>query len=169
MERSEPPESARALTWAMILDGLGEPGHAAPYALRAMEAEPSETAASLAVRVLAKAGRFDEAAAVADRFAWPKPSQQEAARGEIAFARGDWEAAARHYAQAFDKGSAPGDAYNAACSWARAGDRAQALAWVERALKAGFADLQQLQTDDDLAILRGSPELERLLGSVPRA
>ena len=169
LERSEPPEAARALTWAMVLDALESPGQAAPYALRAVEVEPSDTAASLAARVLAGAGQIPEALTLVDRFGWSRPAAKESAFGEIAFAQGGFRDAARRYATAFDLGGAAGDAFNAACSHARAGSRAEALSWVERALKAGFDDLGQLRSDPDLATLQGDSELERLIASIPKA
>ncbi|HEY3451474.1 MAG TPA: site-2 protease family protein [Myxococcales bacterium] len=169
LERSEPPDAARALTWAMVLDSLGEPGQAAPHALRAVEVEPSDTAAALAARVLAAARRIPEALTLVDRFGWSKPAAKESAFGEIAFAQGGFRDAARRYAAAFELGGAAGDAFNTACSHARAGNRSDALAWIERALKAGFDDLGQLRSDPDLATLQGDPELERLIASVPKA
>ena len=169
LERSEPPDAARALTWAMVLDALGEAERAAPYALRSVEVEPSDTAASLAARVLAESKRVPEALTLVDRFGWSRPAAAQAAFGEIAFAQGGFRDAARRYGAAFDLGGAAGDAFNAACSYARAEDKANALAWIERALKAGFDDLGQLRADPDLALLQGDPDLERLLGAVPRA
>ena len=169
LERSEPPEAARPLTWAMVLEALGEPNQASPYALRAIEVEPSETAASLAVRVLSAARRFDEARAVVEKFPWQREAAREAAQAELDFAHGDFAEAARHYQAAFEQGGAAGDAYNVACSQARAGSRELALAWLERALKAGFDDRDRIREDKDLALLHGSPELERLLGGAPHA
>lgn len=163
LERTEPPDAARPLTWALVLESLGEKGRAVPHAVRALEVEPSETAAALAVRLLASEARFGEALSIAERFAWPRPAARAAALGEVAFAQGGFPDAARHYAAAFELSGAAGDAYNAACSHARAGARAQACAWLERALGAGLDDPGQLATDPDLASLRGDPEFERLL------
>jgi tetratricopeptide (TPR) repeat protein len=169
LERSEPPMAARALTWAMVLEALGDHDHAAPYALRAVEVEPSETAASLAVKVLAKAGKVADALAVAQRFEWSRPAQKEGALAEVAFAQGAFADAAVHYGAAFELSGVAADAYNAACSLARAGARAEALGFIARALKAGLDDPEQIRSDPDFASLKGEPELERLLASVPRA
>lgn len=169
LERSEPPEAARALTWAMVLEALESFDQAVPYALRAVEVEPSDTAASLAARLMACAGQIPGALTLTDRFAWSRPAAKESAFGEIAFAQGGFPDAARRFGAAFELGGAPGDAFNAACSHARAGAREQAFQWIERALKAGFDDLDQLRADPDLASLQGDPELDRLLAAVPRA
>lgn len=163
LERSEPPESARALTWAMVLEAIEEPNRASPYALRAVEVEPSETSAALAVRVLAAAGRHTEALSVTERFPWPRPAARELALGEVAYAQGAFAHAARHYQSAFEQGASPRDAFFAGCAHARAGNRAEALAWLGRAVEAGFDDPDQLRGDSDLASLQGDPELAQLV------
>lgn len=74
--------------------------------------------------------------------------------------------AALFYAERFDAAAALGaslferfgeaeDAYNAACSHSRAGRADEGLSWLERAVDAGFDDLAQLESDDDLAAVRG--------------
>lgn len=45
-------------------------------------------------------------------------------------------------------------AYNTACGWARAGELEAGLAALERAAAAGFSDLELLDGDEDLALLR---------------
>lgn len=169
LERSEPPEAARAVTWAMVLDSLGEVEQAAPYALRAVEVEPSDTAAALAARLTAKAGHDAEAQAIVARFGWSRPAAKESALGEVELAQRRFERAAMHFGAAFELGGAARDAYDTARSHARAGARPEALRWIERAIKAGFDDLGQLHTDPDFATLRGDPELERVLAAIPKA
>jgi Zn-dependent protease len=46
------------------------------------------------------------------------------------------------------------DAYNTACSHARAGRALEGLGWLERALDAGYDDLDHLEADQDLAEVR---------------
>jgi hypothetical protein len=53
--------------------------------------------------------------------------------------------------------------YNAACSWARAGETDNAFRNLSRATKAGWDDLTQLKTDPDLASLRPDKRWPRLL------
>ncbi len=163
LERSEPPESARALTFAMVLDALGDRVRALPYALRAVEVEPSETSANLAVRLLAATGDTERSMALAKSFAWSRPAARSSALGEAAFAQGAFAAAAEHYAAAFEATSQGGDAYSAACSFARAGDRVQAHAWLRRAFASGFDDLDHLLSDPDLVSVKDDPEVRALV------
>jgi Zn-dependent protease len=59
----------------------------------------------------------------------------------------------------FELGLDPaGDAYNVACTYARLGDRDNALAWLKRALDQGFDDAAVIDRDDDLDTLRGTDE-----------
>lgn len=45
--------------------------------------------------------------------------------------------------------------YNAACVYALRGEKDAAFAWLDKAIAAGFANPQQLQTDSDMDKLRG--------------
>lgn len=167
LERTEPPDAARALTWAMVLDALEERSRAVPYALRALEAEPSDTAANMAIRLLAVTGSWEQATALAQSFAWQRPGSRDASLGEAAFSRGSFTAAAEYYAAAFAATGQAGEAYNAACSHARAGNRADAHAWLRRAVAAGLKDPDQILADPDLASLKGDPELDALFPQEP--
>jgi thioredoxin-like negative regulator of GroEL len=53
-------------------------------------------------------------------------------------------------------------AYNAACSFARAGRPTEAVAWLERAIAAGYRDPVQMEADPDLDSLRGVQEYRTL-------
>jgi Zn-dependent protease len=167
LERTEPPEAARALTWAMVLDAIEERSRALPYALRALETEPSETAANLAIRLHAMTGGWEKAMALAHSFAWQRPGSRDASLGEAAFSRGAFTTAAEHYAAAFAATGQPGEAYNAACSHARSGNRGDAHAWLRRAVGAGLKDPDQILADPDLASLKGDPELDALFRQSP--
>jgi hypothetical protein len=68
--------------------------------------------------------------------------------------------------QAFALPGAPvsaGAFYNAACSWARAGETNNAFRNLERATAAGWDNLTQLKTDEDLASLHPDKRWPRLL------
>lgn len=53
--------------------------------------------------------------------------------------------------------------YNLACSYALTGNKADALAALERAVELGYRDLDHLKGDRDLEMLRGEPRFTRLL------
>lgn len=63
-------------------------------------------------------------------------------------------------------GKAPLDLYNAACGYALIGRTDDALGLLERAVAAGFRDKRLLETDTDLASLRGSPRYQALLAGL---
>jgi hypothetical protein len=75
-----------------------------------------------------------------------------------------------HYAERFEPAAAVGEvafgsagaaqaqvAFDAACSWSRAGDADRALGWVERAIEAGFRAPALLDGEPDLGSVRAHP------------
>ncbi|WPB79344.1 DUF6624 domain-containing protein [Archangium violaceum] len=67
------------------------------------------------------------------------------------------------YRQAWEQGvRTEGMSYNAACAAALAGEKAEALTWLERAADAGFAEPGHLRQDEDLASLREEPAFARI-------
>lgn len=54
-------------------------------------------------------------------------------------------------------------AYNVACGYALAGQKEEALDWLELSVKTGFAKIDHLRTDPDLDSLRGEKRYKRLL------
>jgi serine/threonine protein kinase/tetratricopeptide (TPR) repeat protein len=52
--------------------------------------------------------------------------------------------------------------YNCACTYAKLGRKAEALAVLARSFEAGFKDVQWTRRDPDLASLHGEPEFESL-------
>ena len=85
------------------------------------------------------------------------------------------EAAQRYEASFNVKGAQPsgGDFYDAACSWALAGDASKAFQNLARATQAGWDDVTHLKTDGDLATLhpdkRWEPMLRKLEARVAQA
>lgn len=78
----------------------------------------------------------------------------------------NYRQAGQLYEQAFKlpgAHSAAGEFYNAACSWALAGEATQAFRNLDRALKAGWDDLANLKSDTDLTSLRTDKRWPRLL------
>ena len=53
--------------------------------------------------------------------------------------------------------------YNLACNSAKAGDRAKAVEWLEKAIKAGFIDRAWIRKDGDLDSIREEPGYKKLL------
>ncbi|AKJ06757.1 hypothetical protein ATI61_105271 [Archangium gephyra] len=67
------------------------------------------------------------------------------------------------YQQAWEQGvRAERMSYNAACAASLAGQKAEALTWLERAVDAGFAEPGHLKQDEDLASLRAEPAFARI-------
>lgn len=159
LERVTPPEEARRLTWALALEAMKKPDQALPHALAAFQKEPSETSATLAIRLLTRAGQFDDAARIVAAYQWKSPAVRDTRRADVAFARGEHASAAALYGAAFESGRRPADAYNAACGHARAGDLVRAVQWLKQALDAGFDDYESLWSDPDLVQVRAAPEI----------
>ena len=82
------------------------------------------------------------------------------------FYAGKLEESATVSARAFEAHSAPGDAYNVACSASRLGHLDHALAWLEKAFRAGWNDAKALEEDPDLAAVREEPGFRDLLGKL---
>ncbi len=57
-------------------------------------------------------------------------------------------------------------AYNIACNYALAGDKEQAIRWLEKALELKFPSLQHAQTDTDLESIRSDPRYRNMVGLI---
>ncbi len=77
-----------------------------------------------------------------------------------AFNSGEYELSAEAGRQAFERAKDPNVAYNVACAEARIGHADEALAWIDRAVDAGFHDVGALKSDPDFATLRSRPEFD---------
>ncbi|MHC5005525.1 MAG: TPR end-of-group domain-containing protein, partial [Planctomycetota bacterium] len=85
-------------------------------------------------------------------------------------ATGDLEAAlVAHERAASFAAFRPTACFNAACACALSGRRDAALAWLERAVAAGFAGAAQLREDADLSTVRDGPRVKALLERLERA
>jgi len=62
----------------------------------------------------------------------------------------------------------PRISYDLACAFARRGDQAQALAWLDKAVARGFRLSETMKKDEDLASLRGSDRFAAILQQVER-
>lgn len=56
--------------------------------------------------------------------------------------------------------------YEVACSWARAGDAEAGLAWLRRAVDAGFRAPRLIENEDDLASVRALPGYAEVLAAL---
>jgi Zn-dependent protease/tetratricopeptide (TPR) repeat protein len=164
LEAVEPPEAARSLTRARVLDALGRKAEAAPHALAAFEREPSEFSAALAVRLLSLEGRLADAERVASGFPFSQPGLREALLAQVATVAGRHGEAARLAATAFERAGRPEDALHAARAHALLGSEDAAAQWLLRALGAGLADVDAVRRDPALAAVRARPDVTRRLG-----
>ena len=163
LEKVQPPEAARPYSLAMAYEAAGLHERALPHALAALEKERTEAVAALAVRLLVKATRLDEAERLVRESSWKAPAKRDTLLAEVAVARADFGAAAALHASAFEAAGDAEAAYQAARNHARAGQGTQASEWLERALEAGYDDFEELGQDPVLAEARSVPEIaERL-------
>ncbi|MCA9606085.1 MAG: hypothetical protein KC619_10850 [Myxococcales bacterium] len=111
---------------------------------------------------LVSLGRYDEAleAVAEDR-------EAGAFVDATIFAEGAYDAAAELGARLFERFGQADDAYNTACSHARGGRPSEGLAWLERAVDAGYDDVAHLEGDEDLAAVRALPEYGDLRAKLP--
>ncbi|WP_375767384.1 hypothetical protein NR798_37765 [Archangium gephyra] len=111
------------------------PAASAPAAAAAPAAAPAPTAEARALAMKA------DALLMSGKSAESLPLYQQA-----------WEQGVRHERMS----------YNAACAAALAGQKAEALTWLERAVDAGFAEAGHLKQDEDLSSLREEPAFARI-------
>lgn len=119
---------------------------------------------------------------LAGRTKWTKQILREAGSGSAeqwfeqgreAYDDGHYDSSASAYLRAAAGGYRKDVAlYNAACSFALDGQKDEALQTLQKALDAGFDDLDQVAMDSDLAALRAEPryqEMARRSGVAERA
>lgn len=115
------------------------------------------------IQLLLAEGAFAEAAAVALEIVDALSDDDARRLGAISFEGGDAAGAARLFEAVFARTGEAEDAYEAARSLARAGNRDRALHFLERAVKAGFADAGRAWSDRALDVLHSRNDLQRLL------
>ena len=164
LEKVQPPEAARPYSLAMAYETLGLHERALPLALAALQHEPSEAVIALAVRLLVKARRLEEAERTARDFAWRSLARRDTLLAEVAAARGDYPAAAALFARTFETTGSAEEAYQAALNHARGEQVEHATEWLKRALDAGYDDLDTARQEPALALVRATPEIAARLG-----
>lgn len=75
---------------------------------------------------------------------------------------GKYDRAITAFHKAVAIGNNPSAMYNLARSYARSGDKERAFEWLGKAVNAGFAQASRLDTDSDLAALRGDARFEEV-------
>lgn len=100
----------------------------------------------------------------------PQPTAETrtlAAKAEQLVTEGKPAEALPLYRQVWEQGLRDvGTAYNAACTAALAGEKAEAFTWLERATEAGFSNSSHILQDPDLATLRSDPAFARIIEKV---
>lgn len=98
-----------------------------------------------------------------------EPAKQQAARAQLAYQAGNYAESARIYGEVADSLTDTAGVfeqellYSGAAAAARAGNRDQALDFLERAVKAGVMQADRIRHDPSLASLQSDPRLETLL------
>ncbi|MBJ6765658.1 hypothetical protein JGU66_33305 [Myxococcaceae bacterium JPH2] len=93
----------------------------------------------------------------------PMPGRLEARAGTALMGQNKPEEALVLSTRAWSAGNRESDtAYWAACATGRLGRKAETLAWLSKAAETGYRDVAWMNQDDDLALLRGDPELKAL-------
>lgn len=101
-----------------------------------------------------------------------EPAKEQVARAQLAHQAGDYRASADIYhrvAGALDDNAGIFEQevlYGGASAAAMAGDREQALDFLERAVKAGVMQADRIRHDPSLASLQGDPRLDALLADI---
>ncbi len=154
------PIEPHALAAAFSL--VGDDERSLPLWEQAVQRSDEATLRNEWAGALLRLGRVDEARrvtgdelATAYRFA-----------ERVLFLRGRFEEAARMGEEALALKPDPTVAYNAACAYARAHDKANAVRLLERASGFGFSDAETARSDPDLHLLSGYEPFERWLSTL---
>jgi Zn-dependent protease len=111
---------------------------------------------------LIRAGKRD----VALRLPGVDPAAAFACAERVLFIRGAYSEAAAMGEAALAYTPTPTIAYDAACAFARAHNKADAVRLLHRATQLGFRDAEHAASDDDLRPLHGHPEFEAWLAQL---
>ena len=74
-----------------------------------------------------------------------------------------YQDAAEVAGEAFRRYENPDDAYNLACSYSRLGLIDEALVSLELAVDAGYSDIEHIEADEDLALLKGEAGYQKMV------
>jgi tetratricopeptide (TPR) repeat protein len=134
------------------------------------ETSPSPDLNFTLANALIIAGRLHEAPPLIARQQQPEYAAGAYRMLQIAaFHSGEYDLSVEAGRQAFERIREPEVAYNIACAEARAGRADEALAWIERAVEAGYRDGSALASDPDFVALRSRPEFEAICDKLREA
>jgi tetratricopeptide (TPR) repeat protein len=84
--------------------------------------------------------------------------------GREAFSSEDYERAVSDYRKAIELGYRPATSmYNLACAYSQKGEGDNAIAWLGKAIDAGFDDREMINSDSDFDPIRSDPRFIRLV------
>lgn len=169
---TNPAAAGRRLLTEPVEQATGGRDQAIDLLASAHRSRPGDASGALLARALVESGRLDEASQLALQPDGAAGPNTRAVVGAELFRSGRLEEAARVGEVSFDGDRHPVTAYNVACCRARQGRPDEAVAWLGRAVDAGYDDLAALDADADLAVLRDHPgfeDLRRRVGSNQRA
>jgi hypothetical protein len=150
---------AQFAVWAEIAERLAAtapPRRRAELLAEVFEAQPSDHAAAQLAHSLVEIDRLDDATRLLDdESAGP---QLFTVMMAALFFGGRLPEAAHVGERSWAIAPAPLTAFNLACTRARMEEPEVAISWLDRALDAGWRDLQQLDEDPDLVTLRTRPD-----------
>lgn len=121
---------------------------------------PSDLVGSHVAHARVRLGRLDAALPLAEA-SWAGPSTFEQLMAPL-FQAQRYAECARVGERWFAQAPSGTVAFNTACALVHLGRLDEAVAWLERALTAGFRDLRGLDEDPDLAPLRARPDFHAL-------
>lgn len=143
-----------------VVAELGDAERGIALARQAFEEAPSPDAMWWYVQALLRTGDHDGAAAFVEDHREQTSFELGQSAWAAAFRAGSFIAAAR-IGDAVASRPEPAHAslaYNAACSWSLAGAERVAYASLQNAVRLGWSDFEQIDTDEDLARLRQTPK-----------
>lgn len=162
--RQNPPWDPMAPLLHPQVVGVAGGGETAVALLqRTFDAHPGDATRTQLARGLVELGRLDDAIVLVDGGRAPYLDTSSAAVvGAGLFRAGRFGEAAQLGEASFARSIDKAMAYNVACAWLRDGRPDDALAWLHRAVDAGFANLAELDSDPNLAGLRGTRGFDQL-------
>ena len=168
--RQNPPwDPMASLLHPQVVRAAGDADAAVALLQRTFDAHPGDATRTQLARGLVELGRLDDAVTLVDGGRAPYLDTRSAAVvGAGLFRAGRYGEAAQLGEASFERSIDKAMAYNVACAWVRDGRPDDALAWLHRAVDAGYANLAELDRDPNLADLRGAPEFDALRGRLTK-